>query len=90
MTTTARLVLNGLGFPESTRWHDGRVWVCNWGAGEVLAATSGGEREVTARLAPRTIPFSIDWLSGRAAAHRRRAPGTAAAPGAGWCPQYRR
>ncbi len=62
MTTTARLVLDGLGFPESTRWHDGRVWLCNWGAGEVLAATSGGEHEVTARLAPRTIPFSIDWL----------------------------
>jgi sugar lactone lactonase YvrE len=62
MTTTTRLVLEGLGFPESTRWHDGRVWLCNWGAGEVLAATSGGEREVTARLAPRTIPFSIDWL----------------------------
>jgi sugar lactone lactonase YvrE len=62
MTTTTRLVLDGLGFPESTRWHDGRVWLCNWGAGEVLAATSGGEREVTARLAPPTLPFSIDWL----------------------------
>ncbi len=62
MTTTMRLVLDGLGFPESTRWHDGRVWLCNWGTGEVLAATDDGEREVTARLAPRTIPFSIDWL----------------------------
>lgn len=62
MTTTTRLVLDGLGFPESTRWHDGRVWLCNWGAGEVLAVTSGDECEVTARLAPRTIPFSIDWL----------------------------
>jgi sugar lactone lactonase YvrE len=62
MTATTRLVLDGLGFPESTRWHDGRVWLCNWGAGEVLAATSDGEREVIARLAPQTIPFSIDWL----------------------------
>lgn len=62
MTTSTRLVLDGLGFPESTRWHDGRVWLCNWGAGEVLAATSAGEREVMARLAARTIPFSIDWL----------------------------
>jgi sugar lactone lactonase YvrE len=61
MTTTPRLVLDGLGFPESTRWHDGRVWLCNWGAGEVLAASSG-ECEVMARVAPRTIPFSIDWL----------------------------
>jgi sugar lactone lactonase YvrE len=62
MTTTARLILDGLGFPESTRWHDGRVWVCNWGAGEVLAAATAGEREVRARLAPHTLPFSIDWL----------------------------
>jgi sugar lactone lactonase YvrE len=61
MTTSPRLVLDGLGFPESTRWHNGRIWLCNWGAGEVLAASSGG-REVTARVAPRTIPFSIDWL----------------------------
>jgi sugar lactone lactonase YvrE len=62
MTTTARLMLDGLGFPESTRWHDGRVWVCNWGAGEVLAAATAGERTVMAHLAPHTLPFSIDWL----------------------------
>jgi len=62
MTTSTRLVLDDMGFPESTRWHDGRVWLCNWGAGEVLAATSAGEREVMARLAAHTIPFSIDWL----------------------------
>ena len=57
-----RLVLDGLGFPESTRWRDGRVWLCNWGAGEVLAVSTDGEREVMARLAPQTLPFSIDWL----------------------------
>lgn len=57
-----RLVVDGLGFPESTRWHDGRVWLCNWGSGEVLASTTDGESEVVARLAPQTIPFSIDWL----------------------------
>jgi sugar lactone lactonase YvrE len=56
------LIVDGLGFPESTRWHDGRVWLSNWGAGEVLAVTPDGEREVIARLAPRTLPFSIDWL----------------------------
>jgi sugar lactone lactonase YvrE len=61
MTTTPRLVLDGLGFPESTRWYDGRVWLCDWGSGEVLAASSGG-REVMARVASGTIPFSIDWL----------------------------
>jgi sugar lactone lactonase YvrE len=60
--TETRLMADGLGFPESTRWHDGRAWVCNWGAGEVLAITPEGEREVMARIAPQTIPFSIDWL----------------------------
>ncbi len=57
-----RVLLGGLGFPESTRWRDGRVWLCNWGAGEVLAVTPDGEREVVTRLAPQTLPFSIDWL----------------------------
>jgi sugar lactone lactonase YvrE len=58
----AQVVLEGLGFPESTRWHDGRVWLCNWGSGEVLAASSDGERTVMATVAPRTLPFSVDWL----------------------------
>lgn len=57
-----RLVIDGLGFPESTRWHGGRVWLCNWGAGEVLAATADGDQEVMARLSPDALPFSIDWL----------------------------
>lgn len=57
-----RIVLEGLGFPESTRWRDGRVWVCNWGAGEVLAVTTGEAPQTVARIAPQTIPFSIDWL----------------------------
>ena len=56
------VVLDGLGFPESTRWHERRIWLCNWGSGEVLAVTPGGKPEVAARLAPRTLPFSIDWL----------------------------
>jgi sugar lactone lactonase YvrE len=57
-----RLILDGLGFPESTRWHDGRAWLCNWGAGEVLAVGTDRKREVIACVAPQTIPFSIDWL----------------------------
>jgi sugar lactone lactonase YvrE len=57
-----RLVIDGLGFPESTRWREGRIWLCNWGAGEVLAVTAEGAREVMASVEPRTLPFSIDWL----------------------------
>jgi sugar lactone lactonase YvrE len=58
----ARILLDGLGFPESVRWHDGRAWLCNWGEGEVIAVADDGAREVTARLAPQTLPLSIDWL----------------------------
>jgi sugar lactone lactonase YvrE len=57
-----RVLLEGLGFPESTRWRAGRVWLSNWGAGEVLAVGHDGESEVVARVAARTLPFSIDWL----------------------------
>ncbi len=57
-----RVMVDGLGFPESTRWHDGRAWLCNWGAGEILAVSGDGQREVMARLAPQTLPLSIDWL----------------------------
>jgi sugar lactone lactonase YvrE len=54
--------VDGLGFPESTRWRDARIWVCNWGGGEVLAVSVDGRREVIARLEAPTLPFSIDWL----------------------------
>src|SRR4051794_32545230 len=60
--TDPQILLDGLGFPESTRWRDGRVWLCNWGSGEVLAVAPDGRRDVMARLAPQTLPFSIDWL----------------------------
>lgn len=56
------VMVDGLGFPESTRWHEGRAWLCNWGTGEVLAVSGDGEREVMAGLARETIPLSIDWL----------------------------
>jgi sugar lactone lactonase YvrE len=45
---------------ESARWHDGRFWMCDWMAGEVLAFASDGTREVVARV--EGLPFSIDWL----------------------------
>jgi hypothetical protein len=59
----ACVLADGLGFPEPTRWRDGCAWLCNGGAGEVLAVSGNGRREVIARLAPQTIPLSIDWIS---------------------------
>ncbi len=50
----------GLRMGESPRWHDGRLWMCDWLAGEVLAFGGDGSREVVARVDG--LPFSIDWL----------------------------
>ena len=45
---------------ESPRWHDGRFWMCDWLAGEVLVFDADGNSEVVARV--EGLPFSIDWL----------------------------
>jgi sugar lactone lactonase YvrE len=59
---TPHVLVDGLGIPESTRWRDGRVWLCNWGSGEVLAVTPDGDQEIVAGLPTDTLPMSIDWL----------------------------
>ena len=54
-------VMTGLAMGESPRWHDGRLWLCDWVAGEVIAADAdGGAREVVLRMP--SFPFCIDWL----------------------------
>jgi sugar lactone lactonase YvrE len=55
-----RIVLEDLVFGESPRWHDGRLWLCDWGAHEILAVDLDGTRELVAELP--SFPFSIDWL----------------------------
>ena len=50
----------GLRMGESPRWHDGRLWVCDWVAGEVLSYDERGERRV--ELTMTGLPFSVDWL----------------------------
>ena len=55
------VLLTGLAFGESPRWRDGRLWLCNWGAQEIVAVDGDGVSEVVLR-APTTFPFSIDWL----------------------------
>lgn len=57
----AQVLVDGLAYGESARWHEGRLWLANWGTGEVLAIDLAGHREVIATVPPQTIPFSIDW-----------------------------
>ena len=54
-------LLSGLGFGESPRWHDDRLWFCNWGMQEIVAVDFHGKSEVVLRV-PTSFPFSIDWL----------------------------
>ncbi len=56
-----RLLLDGLDFGESARWHDGRLWFAHWGRGEVVAIAPRGRPEVVAR-GPSGYGWSIDWL----------------------------
>jgi sugar lactone lactonase YvrE len=58
--SSTRVVANGLAFGESPRWHDGRLWVADWMAQELLTVTPRGDVELAARVP--SLPFSIDWL----------------------------
>ena len=55
------VVLDGLGIPESPRWHDGRLWFCDWGAAEVRTLGGDGQSRLEVRV-PTSLPISIDWL----------------------------
>jgi sugar lactone lactonase YvrE len=59
--TGVQRLLTGLGFGESPRWHDGRLWLANWGTQEIIAADETGQSEVIVHV-PTTIPYSLDWL----------------------------
>ena len=55
-----QILMTGLVLCESPRWHDGRLWLSDWGAQEIIAVDLSGNREVIARVP--SLPFSIDWL----------------------------
>jgi sugar lactone lactonase YvrE len=55
-----QLLMGGLAFPESPRWHDGRLWLSDWGAGEVIRLGLDGRSEGVARIP--SFPMCIDPL----------------------------
>jgi sugar lactone lactonase YvrE len=55
-----KLLVDGLAFPESPRWHDGRLIVSDWGAHEVVAVDVAGTSEVVAQA--ESFPMCIDFL----------------------------
>jgi sugar lactone lactonase YvrE len=56
-----RLLLGGLAYVESPRWHDGRLWFAHWGAAEIVAVDPGGGSEVVGQ-GPPGVGWSIGWL----------------------------
>jgi sugar lactone lactonase YvrE len=57
-----KILLSGLGIPESPRWHEGRLWFCNWIDQQVVAVGPDGTPEVMPARGDRPMGYSIDWL----------------------------
>jgi hypothetical protein len=54
------VLMEGIRFGESPRWHDGQLWFSDWGAHQVIALGPGASREVVATVA--SFPMCIDFL----------------------------
>lgn len=54
------LVVAGIGFGESPRWHDGQIWFSDWAVGQVGRVGAGGEVDVVVRVA--SFPLCFDFL----------------------------
>ncbi len=51
------VILSGLGIPESPRWHQGRLWFCNWIDPQVMAVGMDGNPEVILTRDPASHPM---------------------------------
>ena len=56
-----RVILSGLAYVESPRWHDGRLWLAHWGTDEIIAVDLDGTSEVVGH-GPGGLGWSIGWL----------------------------
>jgi sugar lactone lactonase YvrE len=58
----ADIVIEGLAFGESPRWHDGRLYVSDMGANELITVTEDGKTELIASIPG--MPMGTGWLPG--------------------------
>jgi sugar lactone lactonase YvrE len=54
------VVMDGLGFPECPRWHDGKLWISDMAHKRVIVCPAAGKHEVFLELPDR--PSGIGWL----------------------------
>lgn len=58
-----QLLLTGLTFGESPRWHDDQLWVSDWGTRQLITVSQDGRREAMVTLASSSFqPICMDWL----------------------------
>ena len=57
---TGDVLMEGVIFGESPRWHDGRLWFSDWGAHQVIVLSMDGRHEVVVDVA--SFPMCIDFL----------------------------
>ncbi|MFZ0041779.1 MAG: SMP-30/gluconolactonase/LRE family protein [Solirubrobacteraceae bacterium] len=55
-----KILKDGIAFGESPRWHENRLWFCDWAAEELIAVDMDGTSELIAEV--HSFPFCIDWL----------------------------
>lgn len=55
-----QVLMEGLVFGESPRWHDGRLWFSDWGANQVIVLGADGSHEVVVTVP--SFPMCIDFL----------------------------
>ncbi len=60
MVSAPEVLMEGILFGESPRWHDGRLWIADWGANQVIALDPGGDHEVVVTVP--SFPMCIDFL----------------------------
>ncbi len=59
-----KVLVSGLGIPESPRGHEDRLWFCNWIDRQVMAVDVDGKAEIILTRDPdsHSMGYSIDWL----------------------------
>lgn len=67
-----RVLLSGLAYVESPRWHEGRLWFAHWGTEEIVAVGLDGASEVILGV---FVPFLLVPAS-----HAGGMPGRSATP----------
>jgi len=58
--SVSEVLMEGIVFGESPRWHDGQVWFSDWGANQVIAVHADGSHQVVVSVP--SFPMCIDFL----------------------------